>query len=148
MEPKKLKRSLHSVGICVLSKDSGTKEEIKEFIQQVKKDFPQYVVEGRDYWDMSSLVIRKLKKLNKENEKENEQLHTNILVIGKDFIPEYDEDAGREETEYFNIYVKLVDEDEQEEIIDRNSECFNNQGTLFRGKDETIKEFVWSLFRA
>jgi hypothetical protein len=154
---KKQKKSICSVGIYVLSEETGTKEENELFIGEFKEQFPQYVIEGKSD-ELYDVVMPRLKKLNKENEKADEQLHKWLLVL-PDEMPLFAEDASREETEFMVVHLKEREYDEgddeeeeddrvtyEETFTDMCSDFTNCQGVVFWHKEkETMKEFVSSL---
>jgi hypothetical protein len=144
---------LHSVGLYVLSEETGTAELNAEFIDEFKEQFPQYVIEGSSD-DLYDIIMPKLKELNKENMKANKQIHKWLLVLPS-VMPLYVEDAAREETEYMPVHLNGFDEKGEEEedekdpcekFTDMCSEFYNCQGVVFWDKNvETMKKFVKGL---
>lgn len=75
-----MQKELTFVGIYVLSRDTSTAEEIKQFVDEFKKMYPQYIVEGPPdkVWENAECI---LKQLDDENLHLHEQKHDFILVV-------------------------------------------------------------------
>lgn len=135
--------AIHTVGLIVLSEETGTEEENNEFIAEFKKQFPTYVIEGNDDEWYEDAIITELNRLNKENKIANEQLHTWALAV-PDTLPMFAMDGAREETDYVFIYLKdLNNKEEEDEFVKECSELYGCQGAEFWDKkQETMAEFV------
>jgi hypothetical protein len=125
---------LFSVALYVLSEESGTPEEIAEFYESVN---PDYLLD-----DEYDVVMKELKRMNRENQKLGTQKHRGIVLRSKVLAQNF-EDAGREETEYFCVVLKLIDN--FEEFQDDLSNLINSQGLVARAEGETIKEFAQGI---
>ena len=136
--------SLYSVGLVVLSADSGPQEDVDEFYRIAEEKYPDRVVHPTEDTGYE-MITAKLKRLNKENRESGEQKHRR-LVVKEAHLADNFEDAGREETEYFVVVLTpFKDEEEYEELLDKLSDLFNFQGILSRSKEETMEEFVTSV---
>lgn len=140
--------AIHTVGLFVLSQETGTEEQNNEFIAEFRKQFPAYVIKGNDEECYEDAIVTELNRLDKENKIANKQIHKWVLIV-PDTLPMWAEDGAREETEYVFIYLKdLNNEEEKEEFTDMCSEFFNCQGVYFWDKkQETMAEFVSSIMK-
>ena len=139
---------IHTVGLIVLSEETGTEEQNNELIVEFRKQFPAYVIEGNDDEWYEDAIITELNRLNKENKIANEQLHKWVLAV-PDTLPMCAMDGAREETDYVFIYLKdLNNKEEKEEFAKECSELYGCHGVYFWDKkQETMAEFVTHIMK-
>jgi hypothetical protein len=135
--------NIHSVGIFVLSEQTGTEEQNNEFIAEFRKQYPECVIEGNDDQWYEDAIVTEINRMNKENRDANKQTYKWVLVV-PDTLPLWAEDAAREEVQTHVIYLKeMYSEEEEEEFVDMCSEFVNCRGVYFWHKnEETMEEFV------
>ena len=129
----------------VLSEESGDRADIDAFYTLVKQQYPDEILELQEDDGEYETVTRKLQDMNKENRVSRKQVHK-ALVIKPFELPLCMEDSAREETEYFVVMLKPLDEEKEQETLDLVSCFYNCQGLIVRKQDETMEEFVKRLF--